>query len=400
MKNRRVQFVTVVMLACVMMLCIPGTVAKFSKTDIYKVGIKVKGEKVPDTYSNVYSAIPNGSDTHKITKAGKYIIILKGGNGGDGYKQSGGSVAARISGGNGGIVAGVGYFEKDELLTIYLGTAGGDAAPGCGSILSTYYPGYSTYSQPSKKNQDKRSTFVGTAGTNASGVGLGVEGNYVKFDVATGNDDVAAKQLYVVSAGSGAASRVSSNKGKLIVAGGGGAAASYDSGVSGLSWTTAEAKPGGAGGSNYNTGTSGVIDGLNGSGSDGSGYKTYGTGGTSSGGAKGYDKKNIIFGRIAGRNPLVDCEAGDGGDSGTGKGGFGVYNGGPGGGGYCGGGGGAGLGIDGRYAGGGGGGSSYVGGGLTWSVANNSDYNANISTYNLESDNGNGWVIIAYLSES
>lgn len=400
MKRKRFQIIIMVALTLMIVLCIPGAFAKYTKTDTIKVAVRVKDE-IPETYVKKYSELTNGVGSYKITRTGKYIIIAKGGNGGKGYRQSGGSVTARINGGTGGVVAGVKNFTKDEVIDVYLGSAGGNGANGHTNIKSDFYGGKT----PSSESADKRSTFVGSAGVNAAGLGAGTIGNYVMHSESK---DYANKLLYVVTGGSGAASVIKYNGSLLLVAGGGGAGASSDDGAV---WSGVNARGGGAGGtfnvnSTYSNGS--VINGSNGLGhskNDSCGHNvagndsqiSYGGGGTASAGGTAGETKSVTCINITFLNKKIpDGIAGKGkayNDSANpGKGGTGKYLGGPGGGGYCGGGGGCGISAD-LAAGGGGGGSSYIG--IGWNSSYASYYNSN--QLGTSVDDGNGWVVIAYI---
>lgn len=396
MKRKRFQIIIMVALTLMIVLCIPSAFAKYTKTDTIKVAVRVEDE-IPETYVKKYSELANGVGSYKIPRTGKYIIIAKGGNGGNGYEQSLGSVSNWHAGGKGGIVAGAKNFNKDDVIDIYLGSAGGNGANGHTNIKSDFYGGKT----PSSESTDKRSTFVGTAGTNAAGFGLGVQGNYVTHSE---NRDFANKLLYVVSGGSGAASLVKQNGDLLLVAGGGGAGASSDGGAT---WTNVEAKGGGAGGtinSNASYGAETVIAGSNGGGhakNDSCGHirtandseTSYGSGGTTEGGAAGSTQKVYAI-LMAKTIPSGTASKGNAynATSNPGMGGAGKYSGGPGGGGYCGGGGGCGISAD-VPAGGGGGGSSYIG--IGWNSSYASYYNSN--QLGTSVDDGNGWVVIAYI---
>lgn len=407
MKNRRFQLITMVALALIMVLCIPSSFAKYAKSEKFTVPVKVHYnfekpkiyyDKVGNVQAYKYSDVANGYCRISIDKDGYYIIVLKGGNGGSGMNQSGGSINSLISGGTGGTMVCYLKLNIGDYIDAYLGSAGGPAGRGVTKIKSTYYPSFKI-SSPSREKDDNRMNFTGLSGTNAKGLGLGTEGNYVKFSE---HSNTASNQMYVTSGGSGAASIVSLNGSdvlnSMIFAGGGGAGASYDSGAS--AWWPIPAKGGGNGGSNIDSNSVGVFDGTDGFGNkdannigaSSDNCDTSGGGGTSSGGRAGNSTQvwySIVYTLPAGTASVGNSY----GNTNSGKGGAGKYNGGPGGGGYCGGGGGCGLSAD-LAAGGGGGGSSYLGSKFTWDTSKSKIYTDSLSKTSFASEK-DGWIIVA-----
>lgn len=81
-----------------------------------------KGDNAPDVLTI------NSANYDTLVQPGRYLVMVKGGNGGDGYDASG----TDIDGGYGGVLAGVMDFDPTkETIYVYLGTSGGDGISGC-----------------------------------------------------------------------------------------------------------------------------------------------------------------------------------------------------------------------------------------------------------------------------
>ena len=411
MKNKRFQLATMIVLALIMVLCIPSSFAKYIKNEKFTVPVKVYYnidkpkiyyDKVDNVQAYKYSDVANGYKEISIPKDGYYIIITKGGNAGQSYSNSSsGKISSVINGGAGGTVVGYGKFSTSDSFKVYLGSAGGNAGlTRTGNYkyksLNYYYEyarvntsgkqlaenGENNVLEGSTTIKNKVLSNAGLAGTNAYGSGLGSDGN-----TDTRFNSYLTEFAYTSSAGSGAASVVRRGDSLLMVAGGGGASASYVTSC-GL-FTMVAGGTGGAGGSNVSTSTTGVINGANGTGS-GAGY-----GGGATGGNFGVVGSVITLDIFV--QTISERKGASGGDysnvNSLGNGGIGAAFGGPGGGGYSGGGGGAGFSIN-ESTGGGGGGSSYVDSTLSWNTAKNKIYTDALGKTSFASEK-DGWIIVA-----
>lgn len=372
MKSQKYKRIIVLLLVTAMAVAIPSSFAKYAgSVQVKEFAVKKSFYWLYNTYktgeSKVYysanSALSKQEYTHNTLRSGpvelpypgKYAIIVKGGDGSDGYSWNNHESTLDIEGGLGGTVVGI-YVTTEPSQYVYV-------APGSAGLMpkTTYSTGFNW-------------------GIGAPG-GTNVISNY------NGGDGKCVTQLSATfssepSAGSaGAASAVyrcdsngnyDASKDLLIVAGGGGSAASWNEGYStdrtklmGI-YKTYLPGDGGNGASNYGNVTDSMIErdayvfengsfvsrgkaiaGLNGGGT----YElSWGNGGFSRGGLGGSIGSvltGILDGAIAENGYAI------------GKGGDGEQYAGAGGGGYRGGGGGAGTSIT-YTAGGGGGGSSYV----------------------------------------
>lgn len=405
MNSKTFKRVIVVLLVTAIAVALPSSFAKYIGQESYTMTVKNK----LSFFYNTSSAMTGGKVL--LPYAGRYAIIVKGGDGSNANTWNGSTDSGfDIQGGIGGTVVGV-YVTTEANQYVYVAPGGAGERP---------YLSESGYGK------------AGSAGVNLmlSGKFNGGEGDNISQDTIFNIGTEFSKQPS--SGGGGAASVVYkcdsngnfSSSDLLFVAGGGGAAASWNEGYSDRYYfiingsTTASGTGGSATGNLSNFMQSDnyacyVIE--NGSfvlhkvfcGEDGTGNSsTLGVGG-------GY----VAPGRTASvsavaRNFIPAASAGSGSMySNGGNGGNGKYYGGGGGAGYAGGGGGAGTSIS-VAAGGGGAGSSFISYIITQesvdyagmiSEASNSatcyDGKPIPTQYPLNNNTaeGNGYVIVKYL---
>lgn len=385
--NRIFQVVCLLLLLGTTVLCIPGSIAKYADDKQYEIVVKskIKPGVQYEYYTFNSPNWTNGHNTITLNHNGYYAILIKGGNGGSGYQQSGYSSLSPTgqvySGGKGGVVAYIAKFNKNDMLDVYLGSAGGNA---------------STSSSLSSASQR-----VGAGGVNALSTGSqkkyeGGSGAYV--DLKKYKDVF----KYSASAGGGAATVVNYNNNSIVIAGGGGGASSCVTnmkGSLGAKWTCIVANVGGNGGTNI---SSVSLGGKNGGGEHYGmmdAYYSGGGGGSANGGAGSAGSSDSVV-TVAIVNSSISSGTADSGGSSTqyGYGGAGKYLGGGGGGGYAGGGGGCGTSVE-LEPGAGGGGSSYAASGNLWNTSYNSIYNS-LLRCSYSSDMSDGWIIVLYLGKS
>ena len=404
MNSKTFKRVIVVLLVTAIAVALPSSFAKYIGQESYTMTVKNK----LSFFYNTSSAMTGGKVL--LPYAGRYAIIVKGGDGSNANTWNGSTDSGfDIQGGIGGTVVGV-YVTTEANQYVYVAPGGAGERP---------YLSESGYGK------------AGSAGVNRmlSGKFKGGEGDNISQDTIFNIGAEFSKQPS--SGGGGAASVVYkcdsngnfSSSDLLFVAGGGGAAASWYKGYSDRYYfiingsTTASGTGGSATGNLSNFMQSDnyacyviengsfvlykVFRGENGTGNS----STLGVGGylapgrTASVSAVAW---NLVYAASAGSGSMYS----NGGNGGNGK-----YYGGGGGAGYCGGGGGAGTSID-VAAGGGGAGSSFI----SYIITQESvDYNDMISKasnsktcyngtpiptqypLNNNTAEGNGYIIIKYL---
>mgnify|MGYP003291112975 CR=1 FL=1 len=187
-----------------------------------------RGSVSPTTYEITYNA--NDDSLKDLTVAGRYLIMVKGGNGGDGIDTVSGTF---IEGGYGGVMAGIVDFDpKTQVLHVYLGNSGKDAMSG-----------YSTaWANSSGGRNAVANLYVDAANTWKKADTLGGGGNAyaaTQYSLATAGGGGGATLLFLTGL-----NEAISLDNLLLVSGGGGSAGNIVSGQYN------SAGVGGSGGSN------------------------------------------------------------------------------------------------------------------------------------------------------
>ena len=91
--NRIFQLTCLLLLIGITVLYVPGSMAKYvdNKSYQFEVKSKLKENHLYEYYSYSKTAQPNGHQTITLDYKGYYAILVKGGNGGDGYRHGNGS---------------------------------------------------------------------------------------------------------------------------------------------------------------------------------------------------------------------------------------------------------------------------------------------------------------------
>ena len=404
MNSKTFKRVIVVLLVTAIAVALPSSFAKYIGQESYTMTVKNK----LSFFYNTSSAMTGGKVL--LPYAGRYAIIVKGGDGSNGNSWNGTTDSGySIQGGIGGTVVGV-YVTTAANQYVYVAPGGAGGRP---------YKNSENYGQPGSAGVNTTlSKFNGGSGDNVSGdTFLNLGSTFSKAPSSGGGG--AASLVYKCDSNGNY-----SSQDLLFVAGGGGAAANWNEDYKDGVWfvvTTIHTYACGTGGSasgnlaDYPNSDSHkftkiengafvlnnkIFNGNNGTGSSGA----LGKGGSTTPGDGGSVSRAVLL--------VPGASAGDGSSfDNNGTGGNGKYYGGGGGAGYCGGGGGAGTSID-VAAGGGGAGSSFI----SYIITQESvDYNDIISKasnsktcyngtpiptqypLNNNTAEGNGYIIIKYL---
>lgn len=369
----------------VAVLAVPSTNAKYAKESKYNINIETR---MAGVFERIIATTSTSAQSVTLQKAGRYLIIVKGGDGSDGRGNDSSSnnyADFTILGGLGGTLKAI-VTTPSNNQSLYIAPGSGGNRPANDAVLTASW-GTTT-----------KAATIGAGGTNS---GAGKYGGGAGNSIASRSSEASTlynlnNGLKTSSGGGGAASVIyagNNNRGTvLMIAGGGGAAGCHHQGWDGYTGNFGglnykytlnvyEGGAGGNGGSNNNSSSS-VNVGLVFNGDDGqrrrytsisendANYRAYGGGGTTAAG-QGANLTNIsqIISASTGSNGNTSIGT-NGNGTGTGAGGAGKYIGGGGGGGYCGGGGGTGCSIGEPVrnnavtpytsSGGGGGGSSFI----------------------------------------
>ena len=358
MKSQKFKRIIVLLLVTAMAVAIPGSFAKYvGSVQVTKMAVKKKIAWFFNTGTSLDGQIIT------LPYAGSYAVIVKGGDGSDGYVWNNTERSKNnedVSGGIGGTVVGV-YVAKQANQILYVAPGGAGSRPR--QVYESMFSGtVGRYGYAGTNNGE--SIFNGGKGADVTDLPLA---KYMSKMPSSGGGG-AASVIYECDS--------NGNKTNLLfVAGGGGSAGSwnelYEKGIW-LAVCTVDSIASGKGGdgaSNYANGKTNSVDyaytiedgkfvkhliipGLDGTGAN----NTLGKGGRG----------------VPGRTATVESACSGWMEAGSaqrgsaifvdksGVGGNGCFYGGGGGGGFCGGGGGAGASLDNIPAGGGGGGSSYM----------------------------------------
>lgn len=403
MKSQKFKRIIVLLLVTAMAVAIPGSFAKYVGNQSYKMSIK-------KTKSWIWNSTNTSGQIVTLPFAGRYAIMVKGGDGATGLAWAGGQHVSDYDadGSIGGTVVGI-YVTTEENQKLYVapGTSGQNQNKGSKGLGGT--------------NDTRLNKYYG-----GDGSGVNIIYQFLSAEPAGGGGGAASVVYRCTSNGD------YSDGDLLFIAGGGGGSPSWNQGYQNSPIMVANAYTtnpgrGGNGGNNYGSNNvsqsndavdttywgSSVLNsfcklsytvffGYDGTGSEvdrkGNSYIHYGTGGTDvkgTGGKAATAANGLMFAGNAtdGNNFLA------GGNGGTAN----YYSGG-GGGGYCGGGGGAGTSIDVAAGGGGGGSSCYTSLVLQSETDVYSDMIIKADglpnqthSHNTGAYSGNGYVIIKYL---
>ncbi len=187
-----------------------------------------RGSDSPTSYEITYNA--NHASLKDLTVAGRYLVMVKGGNGGDGIDTVSGTF---IEGGYGGVMAGIIDFDpKTQVLHVYLGNSGKDAIDGYVSstansvggknaLVNLYVDSANTWMKADTLGGGGNAPYSTSNYTYTAATSGGGGGSTILF--LTGlNEAISLDNLLLVSGGGGSAGSIVSGTYKSAGVGGSG----------------------------------------------------------------------------------------------------------------------------------------------------------------------------------